>query len=438
MIKSLYNGMTGLKSFQTGMDVLANNISNVNTTAYKGKVAKFDNLLSQTIAEAGGANDTSSSRNPKQVGLGVKVSATQQNMYKAGAVEETGYEWDMRINGETYFIINDGKQNYYTKDGTFGIDANGDLVTRSGGLYVSGWMSSDGATVNRSGAVGRIHVQQEENTNGPLYLMIQGSIDGRDAELANVDGGDTVSFRISGKDGNLYTCTFAFTNSETDTTGRTLNLQLKSLTNSSGEAVEIAENPTITLTYGEDGTLASAGGAANGRVSLNLPQEIVGQGGVFVDLSKTSLLYRENGIVANADHNSVTEVSGSAMYGDNLGPTGKLLNYRTDENGIIYANYQGGERVIGQIAVAKFQNQSGLTSAGGSLFEASMNSGNVEYLAATEVEQGGIYAGQLEMSNVDLSEEFTNMIIMQRAFQANSKVVTTSDQMLETARDLKR
>lgn len=148
MIKSLYSGMTGLKSYQTGIDVVANNTSNVNTTAYKSKSAKFSNVLYQTLNEAGMADGNAASRNPKQVGLGSKVAAIKQNITTPGSVETTEYPWDMRISGETFFVVHDGQQNYYTKDGTFGIDANGDLVTRTGGLYVSGWMSEDGKSVS--------------------------------------------------------------------------------------------------------------------------------------------------------------------------------------------------------------------------------------------------------------------------------------------------
>ena len=588
MIKSLYNGMTGLKSYQTGIDVIANNISNVNTTAYKSNSARFSDVLYQTMDEAGvaNANAGTSSRNPKQVGLGSKVSAIQQNIMTQGAVEVTEYPWDMRINGETFFVVHDGTKSYYTKDGTFGIDANRDLVTRTGGLYVSGWMSEDGKSVDRSRELEKIHLPIEADPEEPTYLYIEGNIDGRDEALSTT--GDFISVKATGADEKSYEFVFSFT--DNDDAGRSLQLNLQQVVDANGNSIDIPQNPSITVSYDEAGNFVNANGSVDGRVALNLPEEIAATNGFVLDVANTTLLAREekpvsisgglpdwvvmdeksdqngymsdtyktkdgvrhsssvvdfskfsaankeslleNGFyftcctcenyysvkfvsgtesnmvqdgsyyiynvgiddvksgeelvnkiidvtkgnpnehftqlaadgsqlviydereypayagnaeyglvgkgVANYNHKSMSDTSLTSLYGDSIGPTGKLLNYFTDTNGMIYATYEGGNRLVAQIAAAKFQNPSGLSSAGQNLFEESLNSGTVEYMDVTEDDRGAIYAGELEMSNVQLSEEFTQMIIMQRAYQSNSKVISTSDQMLETLRDLKR
>lgn len=588
MIKSLYNGLTGLKSYQTGMDVIANNIANVNTTAYKSSSARFSDLLYQTMDEAGiaNANTGTSSRNPKQVGLGSKVSSIQKNITTPGAVEMTEYPWDMRIQGETFFVVHDGTQNYYTKDGTFGVDVNRDLVTRTGGLYVSGWMSQDGKSVDRSRELEKIHLPSEADPDEPTYLYIEGNIDGRDEKLGTT--GDLVSIKATGADGKPYEFVFSFT--DNDDSGRSLQLNLQRVVDTNGTSIDIPQNPSITVSYDEEGNFVDANGSADGRVTLNLPEEIAGANGFILDVANTTLVAREekpvsfsgglpdwiamdeksmnngymsstyktkdgvehsssvfdfskfsadnkaslidNGFyftcctcenyysikfvsgtensvaqdgsyyiysvgiddvtsgkelvkkivdvtngnpnkhytqlaangsklviydereypeyagnpyyglvgkgVANYDHKSESETSLTSIYGDSMGPTGKLLNYRTETNGMIYATYEGGERLVAQIAAAKFQNPSGLSSTGQNLFKESLNSGNVEYMDVTEDDLGSIHAGELEMSNVQLSEEFAQMIIMQRAYQSNSKVISTSDQMIETLRDLKR
>lgn len=594
MLKSLYNGVTGLKSYQTGLDVVATNISNVNTTAYKSKSVGFSSLLSQTLSEANAASNVSSSTNPRQVGLGVKIASTKTNITTPGAVETTGYAWDMRINGDTFFVVHDGQENYYTKDGTFEIDVNGDLVTRTSGYYVYGWPSTDGVSIDKTQELQKLHVLDESHKEFPdptTYLRILGNIDGSDGELSTT--GDPVSVSIYDSNGETYTLTFAFTKDSSDS-GNTLLLNLQGITDSQGNAITLPDdNPAIRLTYNDDGALQNANGAANGQITLNLPTEIAGPGSLTLDVSETTMMNRpkrpvtfsdglpdwvkldtasdtngymsttykttdgvthsaatvdfsdfsaENkdsllnsgfyftcctcdnyysiqfvsgtdntvvqdgsyyiyqiGIddisngkdlvneiisatggnpnshftelagndatltlydqreypafagnefsglvgrgVANYNKESTSISSSTALRGDadgsGAGSKSTLTGYTTDDSGTIYAVYSsGGKRMIGQIAAAKFPNQTGLASEGQNLYAATANSGVPEFLDVTD-DGGAIYAGELEMSNVNLSDEFTQMIIMQRAFQSNSRVISTSDNMLETIKNLK-
>ena len=160
MLRSLYTGTTGLKGFQKGLDNIGNNISNVNTTAYKSASTTFGTLLNQNLANASGATQSTASVNSKQIGLGMSVAATTVNITKGGSAQTTGDALDFRIDGTSFFVVHKGEEEFYTRDGAFEIDANGDLVTRNKGYYVYGWMSGDGQTVNTAGPIEKLNVMK--------------------------------------------------------------------------------------------------------------------------------------------------------------------------------------------------------------------------------------------------------------------------------------
>jgi flagellar hook protein FlgE len=306
MMRSLFSAVSGLKNHQTAMDVIGNNISNVNTTAYKSSSVLFSDLYSQTVSEATGASANTGGSNAQQVGLGMNISGIRTSI-EEGSTLTTGNTLDFKITGEGYFIIQGSDGNtYYTRNGAFDLDDQGNLVTQTGN-YVMG-------------------VMVDEADVGTTSLTDYDTTDADDVQT---------NVKI---DSNLYS------------------------------------------SYSIDA----------------------------------------NGII--------TAVVKALSYTDAGGTTHTLPAALT----------VGSEVEVGRVTLATFVNAVGLEREGDSLYSSSTNSGDAVIDYANEGEAGSLKSGSLEMSNVDLATELTNMIIMQRGFQANSRVITTSDTLLEELVNLKR
>ena len=318
MLKSMYSGVTGMRSQQTKMDVISNNIANVSTTGFKAGRVRFQDLISQVDSPAQGATRNLGGVNPQQIGMGVQVSGTDTIM-TGGSLQTTGRSLDFGIkNGDnSFFMVNStgiregepgGSSYQYTRDGGFFTDHTGTLVTPNGDRVL-------GYSPDKS-----IEIDGEKTDIG--------------SEVSELT-----------KEDNL------------------------------GELV--------------------------------IPEYI----------------------------NSTTGEA-TTKDGDNAI---KLESYDIDGTGAIIANYEGGNNfILGRVALASFSNPDGLEKAGGNLYNATSNSGNAEFGGPTDPGFGEIQSGFLEMSNVDLANEFTEMIVTNRAYQANSRSITTSDEMLQELINLKR
>lgn len=432
MVRSLYSAVSGLNTHMAEMDVIGNNIANVNTTAYKSQSFSFSDMLYQTTRNSSAATATAGSVNARQIGLGSRSGAIATNISAQGAAQTTNLPFDMMISGNSFFVVNNGTENLYTRDGTFTVDNKGDLVTRSNGYYVQGWSSSDGKTVSTTGTASKLSLINTANKTSAAQSTtaetFSGNIDGKDS-LLSASTGKTVTAGVYASDGKSYTLKFKLTDAG-DSDSSTYTMTLAGVTDASGTSVTLPSNADINLKYNSsDGKFVSANGAASGIVSINLPASV---GGTL------SLNFSSSTNYAGTTGSSTLKTAMGNADGSGAGrPEGTMNGITVSKNGMINATYSNGDnKLLSQIAVAEFANASGLEKAGENLYQATPNSGTAQMMDVTK-DGGSIATGALEASNVDLADEFTRMITAQRGFQANSRVITTTDTMLSDLKQLK-
>ena len=553
MMRSMYSAVSGLKTHQTRMDVIGNNIANVNTVAFKSSSVTFSDILYQTTSNASGANATTGTGgvNAKQIGLGTTAAATKVSITSAGASETTGNPFDIRLtdkNSTNFFIVNNGSENVFTRSGSFYVDGSGNLCMSSTGYTVMGWQVDETTGEIRKDTVSALRIMQEKNlTSAPeatTQATIAGVLDENDADVKS-DAGKVMNLNLYDNLGYQYTAKFAikatgtdgeytveltsildsnnknitegftqaqmkeiFGNTDTETTiasysttlpncGYTYDTTTGELkTDSAGTVVKINDDGTLNDNSGKtikdvfgvsegnlkniqksqdagntdyvfkdvtttvngakthsyqivkksatnslkfntkDGKFESIGGGTNKSVELNLNTTSLNKNGNFANI--------------NVDFSQCLNYSGKSTIGADAGAVdgttgkGRKLGAMTgifiDTSGRIYGTYDNGNtELLGQIAVAQFSNASGLEKVGESCYRTTLNSGEFDGIGVEISADGSsMTTGELEMSNVDLSSEFTSMITTQRGFQANSRVITTSDTLLEELVNLKR
>lgn len=446
MMRSLWSGVSGLKTHQMEMDVIGNNIANVNTTSYKSQATGFQDILYQTVRQGTGASQNLGSTNVSQVGLGSKVGSIYTNIAAQGSAVSTDNVMDLMITGPSFFVISpDNQTRNFSRDGSFTIDANGDLVTQGNGYYVMGVMGEggvrDGAAVTKLNLINRSYnkvVGQDENGRNITKLVdgIPGQATGAAYFKGNIDSDDPslkegkgLIFEVYGNDGKKYSLNFSVDDAG-DEEENTFNLNLSSVKNEDGDRVPTGEFEPVKLEYSKhDGRLLGAQ-----TVTVNINGD-AGQIASFqLDLSNTTNYANTRG-----NHASTIYAYRGDTKGQRQGyPEGELTNISFGTDGSIYGRYSNGQTIKkAQIAVAEFNNAMGLEKVGDNLYAESLNSGNAQIMDITK-DGGYMQSGVLEGSNVDLAKEFTDMITTQRGFQANSRVITTSDEMLQVLRGLKR
>ncbi len=457
MMRSLFSGVSGLKNHQTRMDVIGNNISNVNTHGFKSSRVTFQDMLSQTIAGAAKPEENRGGVNPKQVGLGMTVASIDK-IFTQGSLETTGNQTDLAISGDGFFIVAEGDKNMYTRAGTFALDRDGVLVNPANGLRVQGWMATTDTTgekvINSSGTVedivvpvyGKIparettNVRYKCNLDSKLPILppdATGQMRASAGVTTNIDVYDNLgdphrlTLNIWKTDTNQWTASAAITDTEGPIT-----LDIPAGAN---QANQENTSSRINLRFTPEGRLVSVADESSpdesnqGNLIANLNYRVAGDPSVRnirLDLGSSGLV---EGITqfSSPSTTKAVEQDGYSM--------GYMESFTIDNSGIITAVYTNGtKQAVGQVATAVFTNQQGLENAGENLYEVSNNSGLPNIGPAAEAGRGKVVAGTLEMSNVDLSEQFTDMIITQRGFQANSRTITTSDQMLQELINLKR
>ena len=214
MMRSMYSGVAGLKTHQTKMDVIGNNIANVNTTAYKSSSINFSELMYQTTSRASGANATTGRAgiNPKQIGLGVQSAAINTKITTAGATQTTGDPFDIKINGEAFFVVNDGKNNYFTRDGSFYVDGAGNLAMTSNGYNVMGWGVDEETQTIKKDTVQALRIMTAANMTYPpeatTESYVEGILDKNEPDAAT-SSGKTLTLNFFDALGYSYTAKFA-------------------------------------------------------------------------------------------------------------------------------------------------------------------------------------------------------------------------------------
>lgn len=451
MMRSLYSGVAGLKTHQTRMDVIGNNIANVNTTAYKSQSMTFSDLMYQTTQAASGANPTTGvgGTNARQIGLGAKTSAIKTAITTQGASQTTNDPFDIMITGDSFFIVNNGQNNYFTRDGSFYVDGAGNLAMTSTGYNVMGWqVDPNDASAIKQDTVSALRVMTTENMTYPpeatKSARISGIIDKNDTNV-NAAAGKIMNLEFYDNQGYKYTAKLSVHSTKTD--GQ-FTVQLDDILDSKGKTVladktkaSLQQNNTnVTAPVLEfntnNGSFKNVGTAGGTESTLTLHFDT----GTFPSFTDITIDFSKCSNLNNNGSSTVSPIRGDAKGNGAGRKVGEMSGIEIQKDGMIYANYDNGcSRLLGQIAVATFANASGLAKEGDNLYSATQNSGDFDGIG-TDITTGGGYmnTGVLEMSNVDLSSEFTEMITTQRGFQANSRIITVSDTLLEELTNLKR
>ncbi len=410
MMRSMFSAISGLKNHQTFMDVVGNNIANVNTTGFKQSRVTFQDILSQTVRGASGPQAGRGGVNPEQVGLGVLISGID-TVQTQGTLQSTGKLTDMAIQGDGYFVMSDGKQNFFTRDGAFDLGIDGTLVNPSSGLHVMGWQANP--------LTGKIDTTvPATNINIPIGAGMTGKASTSLTAAGNLDANNAggalnavnLSSTVYDSQGNAIPLTLTFTKSAANT------WSVAPSTTDPGVTV----TGTSNIVFNGSGKVATGG---TGTLSLTLTNGSTSPQSVTLDMSQiTQLASTPSSLSSNTDGASA----------------GSLTTFTVGQAGDITGVYSNGyKQPLGQIALASFSNPSGLSKAGGNLFSASANSGTPNIGTPDSAGRGQIATGFLEGSNVDLAQQFTNMIMAERGFQANSRVITTSDEILQDLVNLK-
>lgn len=390
MLRSLFSGISGLRAHQTMLDVTGNNIANVNTTAFKASAVQFQDTLSQLTQAAGGPQAQVGGTNPAQIGLGVQVAGISTN-FTQGSTQATGRTEDLMIAGDGFFITKAGNETLYTRAGALDIDPLGRLVV-PGGAILQGWGAVNGV-INAGGPTGNLTLPR--NAVIPAQATTAATVGGNlpaDAAVGTALVRDVTVYDPSGA-------------------ARTVSLTFTSTGPGAWNVAAVdggtTVNSALTFTAGQ----LTAGGA----LAIN---------GIAVDMTDLTGFAKLTTV-------SVTDQNGS--------DAGTLQSFTIGKDGTVVGLFSnGGEQAVGRIALATFVNPGGLEKAGGSGYRATFNSGAAEVGVAGQGGAGSLSSGSLEMSNVDLSQEFTNLIVAQRGFQANARIITTSDEVLQELTNLKR
>lgn len=400
MIRSMYSAISGLRNHQIMMDVVGNNIANVNTVGFKSSTVLFQDVLSQQLRGAGAPQALSGGTNPAQVGLGSMVASIPVNLAQ-GALQRTGRATDLAIQGDGLFAVDMGGQRLYTRAGSFSVDAEGRLVTQEGG-FVLGWNAVDGQ-VNSNGAT------------GPVVIPVGSVIPPVETTTVNLSG----NLPATAVESDQVVLSVDVYNAQgTPTTVRMVF-----------EKTATANEWTVTA---NDGTADIGTATVTFDPATGMPTAPVSLS--FTPAGFSAPVTADLGVLTNfGDFSSV------AVESQDGATAGSLQSFSVSQEGLIVGSYSNGKtQEIGQVAIASFTNPEGLEKVGGSMYRATVNSGLEQIGVAGDGGRGLLSMGTVEMSNVDLAQEFTNLIVAQRGFQANSRVITTSDELLQEVVNLKR
>ncbi len=437
MVRSLFSGLSGIKSNQLALDVIGNNISNVNTPSFKSGSVAFADTLSNTIRGGTPPSGGRGGLDPVQVGRGSLVG-TVKNSFIQGSMETTGNPTDVGIAGEGFFVLKNGPEEYFTRDGSFDIDAGGTLVDPSTGYAVQGRMADDTGQILSSTPIDNIVLPIESlfPASGTSDVAFSGNLDAA-AGIADTgsDGIDDLT--------EAYQTSVMVYDSLGDTHTITLTFGLTDTANQWTWEAALVAGDTNTISapspasgsihFNADGTLDDTTTPAEIEVDITLS----GAAGAGNDLDNGAA---EQTIAMNFEQ--LMQFSGSfspvPVSRDGHG-VGSLSSIGFDSTGTLNGTFTNGATlVLAQIVLADFYNPSGLIKAGNNMYSMSMNSGAALIGTAGAGIRAAVVPGALESSNVDLANEFTKMIIAQRGFEANSRVVMTSDSILGDLINLKR
>lgn len=411
MMRSMSLAISALRNHQIYMDVVSNNISNINTTGFKGSRISFQELLNQTVRGSSAPRGGVGGLNPVQIGLGMALAGVD-TIFTQGSLQDTGKLTDLAIQGDGFFILDSGDGYYYSRDGNLDVGLDGSLLNLATGYPVAGWQADENGVIDTTQPLDKIQVPFGQTmARATSETELRGNFDAQ----ANAGDNTIVTTTVYDSLGVAHDITLTFTkdaaSNQWSWTASTTDADIGGLTPSG-----------TTFTFNSDGSYSDTNSATTLSVAYN------------------------NGatspVAINLDFSNLTQLDGLssiATSSQNGLPPGDLSTFTVGTAGEVVGIFSNGlNRKLGQIALASFLNSGGLQKEGQSLFATSANSGVAQVGLPGQDGRGQIAAGYLEMSNVELAQQFTSMIVAQRGFQANSRVITTSDEMLQELVNLKR
>lgn len=415
MIRAMSSALSGLRNHQLMLDVVGNDIANVSTVGFKSSTALFSDILTQTLNGAGAPTSGLGGTNPAQIGLGAKLAGTVQS-FTQGSLQNTGRATDLAIQGDGFFIVQSNGQQMYTRAGAFTLDANGGLVTPDGSL-VQGWQANAAGVIDTNAPI------------GPMTIRVGDLLSPAQTSVVNL-GGNLAADAAPGTVTALSATTY-------DSQGTAINIDFK-LT----KDLLVPNRWNVTAATG---TPPAAIALTDNVLDFNGTGELVAPADRNINIAANVLPNMPNPISIDLGSASapgrLTQYSGTStasVTGQNGAAAGTLQSFSIGQDGVIVGNYSnGGAKAIGQVALAVFTNPEGLERAGG-VWRQTANSGLAQVGVGGQGGRGTLSAGTLEMSNVDLAEEFTRLIVAQRGFQGNARVITTADEVLQEVVNLKR
>jgi flagellar hook protein FlgE len=430
MIRSMFTAISALNLNQTFLDVISDNLANSNTTGFKASRVIFQDQFAQIMSSGAAPIGEVGGINPTEVGLGVKLGYVSPT-FTQGMMQSTGRSTDLAVQGNGFFIYSNGQETRYSREGSLEIDAAGYLVNNSTGMRITGWMIPPGAA-------GPVDTNQPTTT---MQISLDATIARATANASlggNLDSGLSLAVDAVADD----PLTLLVDESVAAVPGAQ-----KETTIAVYDSLGASHTPTIRFTRTSDPlewtwqvtdpALASGNGTisflSDGRfdsMTTAVPVVVPGSPGadpidLNLDLSKLTMLSAET-TISPRNQDGLAAGSVSDLYG--APNTGEMY--------LVYSN--GLKQLVGQLALAHFTNPSGLLRAGGNQYKIGLNSGEPQIGTANTGGRGAISSGYLEASNVDMAQEFTNMILAQRSFQASTRVITTSDQILQELVNLKQ
>jgi flagellar hook protein FlgE len=461
MMRSLFAGVSGLRNHQFRMDVIGNNVANVNTVAFKSGRVAFKEGFAQLLQGATRPPGDQGGTNPIQIGLGSAIGSVD-TLFAQGNLETTGLNTDVAIQGDAFFVMRKGAQQFYTRSGNFQLDAQGRLVSPTNGFVVQGRMAVDG--VLQEGVTDiSLPFGQKVSARESTTTRLTGNLDSSAPAFAgpfnavnralatNRDSYQSVSIGVYDALGNktdlkiwLWKTADNQWDWEVDETSLPAGTTLGASTPGDANASRgrLTFDPVTGLLSGSvsttnDGVASPTyvGTGPQPAIVLNHP------GGTSQSISLDLGAGPVGGTLAGS-LSGITQFAGenNAVLRDQDGfQSGTLQDFTIDRTGTITGSFTNGTTLtLGQITLADFNNPSGLLRVGDNMFSATSNSGGAVLGYALSGSQSMITSGALEMSNVDLAQEFTAMIVAQRGFQANTRVITSSDEMLNDVVNLRR
>lgn len=452
MMRSMFSGVSGLRVHQAKMDTIGNNISNVNTVGYKATATHFQESFSQIIRGAGSPQGGTGGTNPQQIGLGVNVAAMDVDHSK-GSSQRTDRPLDLMIDGNGFYCVTNDptfQNKFYTRAGNFTTDTQGYVVTPGGfkvlgedmkPLRIDRTSTKTATTTTRVEISGNVNKKDEvdEDTN----IAYTTSMDVYDSvgttRTVTVNFGQKIEFNDGAGDKGFLR-NVQFVNDYISPGGKVGDLGLANLTTNTANANAVyAKFDDQGRFVGIVNNTTLAGGVATAADTVdpvNLKLVVPGAKDVDIVLYNKTLSPPVNAFKGLTHYPSESSAKGKKVDGN---APGFLNGFSVSTAGEIVGMFTNGEReVLGQLILADFDNNAGLQKIGSNMFVDTTNSGTPKYGVPGTSSFGNIAPGALEMSNVDLSNQFTEMITTQRGFQANSRVITTTDEMLQELVNLKR